>query len=392
MHQTGCVAARLARLFWPTQDATAERGGGAAAFRDRERAMGAEPQRWIACVLAVAWHVAGAQALPPIDTAAVRDDTRPTTREGKDLVAALRSAPTEVDLIDLASLGSSAPVEAGAAATALLNGPPSDIRAMAAASLGYIHYEPAQRDLQRVLADPADANASAFAALALGRLGDRAALPALRRAASGYWYPPVRDYATSAINQIEHPALLAPFHRQEWALGRTLPYDSRCALTDRPMVSHELSIDGGRLYGVDKGEFGGGLFFDDGHGHVSQVGAMNVQAIARLGTDIVAISGLSHLGWVNGAVYKLERGQHGDWHATYWRRLPWAPYGAVAEPGQLRIVLPAADILLATDGTFSMAPCPGTRHGEWRDRVGSLRPASPSLFPKSNSLLLAGEP
>jgi hypothetical protein len=355
--------------------------------------MGAKPQRWIACLLLLAWHVAGAQAaLPPIDTAAVRDDTRPTTREGKDLVAALHGAPTEGDLFDLASLGPSAPSAAGDAAIALLDSPRPDIRAIAAASLGYVRYPPAQQALQRVLADPADAYASAFAALALGRLGDRAALPALRRAASGYWYPPVRDYAAAAINQIEHPAPLTPFHRQEWALGRTLPYDSRCALTDRPMVLPELSIDGGRLYGIDKGEFGGGLYFDDGQGHVSQLGDMNVQAIARLGTDIIAISGLSHLGWVNGAVYKLERGQHGDWHATYWRRLPWAPYGAVAEPGQLRIVLPAADILLATDGSFSMAPCPGTRHGEWRDRVGSLRPASPSLFPKSNPLLLAGEP
>lgn len=353
--------------------------------------MGLKPQRWIACVLVLAWHVAGAQALPPIDTAAVRDDTRLTTREGKDLVAALRGEPTEADLFNLASLGPSAPAAAGEAAIALLDSPQPGVRAMAAASLGYVHYQPAQQALQRVLADSADVYASAFAALALGRLGDRAALPALRQAAGGYWYPPVRDYATAAINQIEHPAPLAPFNRQEWALGRTLPYDSRCALTVRPMVSPELSIDGGRLYGVDKGEFGGGLFFDDSHGHVSQIGDMNVQAIARLGTDIVAISGLSHLGWVNGAVYKLERGQHGDWHATYWRRLPWAPYGAVAEPGQLRIVLPAADILLATDGSFSMAPCPGTRHVYWRDRVGSLEPVTPSPLPNSHPLL-AGEP
>jgi hypothetical protein len=328
------------------------------------------PQRWIACLLVVAWRVAGAQTLPPIDTTAVPDDTRPTTRDVKDLAAALRTEPTEADLFDLASLGSSAPVEAGDAAMALLASPQPGIRAMAAASLGYVRYQPAQQALQRVLADPADVYASAFAALALGRLGDRAALPGLRRAASSYWYPPVRDYATAAIEQIEHPAPLIPFHRQEWGLGRTLPYASHCAVTLRPMVSPDLSIDGGRLYGVDKGEFGGGLFFDDGHGHVSQVGDMNVQAIARLGTDIVAVSGLSHLGWVNGAVYKLSRDEHGDWHATYWRRLPWAPYGAVAESGQLRIVLPAADILLTTDGSFSMAPCPNTTHGIWRDRAG----------------------
>lgn len=308
----------------------------------------------------VASSIASAQA--PIDTLGASAPPRDVAT----VVAHLRGPSTDPiddyrsELVELAAMGPGAGPEAGETVAALLSSHGPYIRAMAAAALGFMRYAPARTRLQEALADETDAATSAYAAMSLGRLGDRAALPGLREAARSYWYPPVRKAASEAINQIETHAPLAPFERMDWLFPGSLYYATGCPTTERPMVPTTLTVEGGRLYGIDKGEFGGGLFFDDGHGSVQKIGEMNVQGIATLGSQIVAVTGLDHMGWVRGDVYRVERVASGQWRAIQWRHLPYAAYGAVAEPGRLRIVLPGADILLSSDGKFSMATCPDT--------------------------------
>ncbi|UPG90310.1 HEAT repeat domain-containing protein [Luteibacter aegosomaticola] len=328
-----------------------------------------QPLILAACLVSL---TASAQTLPPIDIGGAPEPPVDIA----SLVAHLRSPSTDPiddypsELFELAALGPAAGPEAGETVTALLASPRPYLRAMAAAALGFMQYAPARKRLQEALSDETDAATSAYAAMSLGRLGDRAALPALREAARSYWYPPVRKVASKAIDQIETHAPLAPFVRTDWIFPGSLYYATGCPTTERPMVPTTLTVEGGRLYGIDNGEFGGGLFFDDGHGGVQKIGEMNVQGIATLGSHIVAVTGLAHMGWVRGDVYRVERNASGRWQAIQWRHLPYAPYGAVAEPGRLRIVLPRADILLSGDGKFSMATCPDTHHGEWRQRVG----------------------
>jgi hypothetical protein len=81
-------------------------------------------------------------------------------------------------------------------------------------------------------------------------------------------------------------------------------------------------------------------------------------AVARLGSRIVALGGLRHLLKNRGDAYEVTRDKAGRWWARPWRVLPGAPLGSSLQPdGRWLIHTTGPSVLLAADGTLSMAGC-----------------------------------
>jgi hypothetical protein len=113
--------------------------------------------------------------------------------------------------------------------------------------------------------------------------------------------------------------------------------------TDLAGRRHVLPVDGGFLVGFDAGEFGGGpwWFAPDGVRHrkltlrtsdsLKDWVAENVHAFVRLGSDVIAFEGLTHLGSNSGRAVRLRRGADGEWHASLFAELKACPHAVVEE-------------------------------------------------------------
>ena len=120
-----------------------------------------------------------------------------------------------------------------------------------------------------------------------------------------------------------------------------------------------LQVTDGWLLGRDHGEFGGELVFVDHAGHATPLVDDNIDGVARLGSRIVAVGGLAHLGGNRGLAYEVARDAKGRWSAHPWRVLPGAPWGAALQSdGSWMIDTNSGTILLAPDGGLRMATCP----------------------------------
>ncbi len=108
-------------------------------------------------------------------------------------------------LREIATAGKAANA-AGPALMRLLANKDWENRVGAVRALGYVGYTGSADALLRLLDDPADVRLNWAAADALGRLGIAHAEPALRRIASGHWFPPVREAATLALDRIAREA------------------------------------------------------------------------------------------------------------------------------------------------------------------------------------------
>lgn len=125
-----------------------------------------------------------------------------SSHSGRIFGELLRQQPSLLLLRDVAEVGRAA-VDAGPAVVELLSHPDSDTRLGAALALGFIEYGDAVPNLESMLDDGKDVRVNWAAAESLGRIGDEAALDALRVVQNGHWYPPVRAAAGNAIARIE---------------------------------------------------------------------------------------------------------------------------------------------------------------------------------------------
>ena len=76
---------------------------------------------------------------------------------------------------------------------------------------------------------------------------------------------------------------------------------------------HIESYENGWLVGSDAGEWGGKLFwFSEDASQKTELLNDNVRGIARVGNNVVILSGLAHLGTDEGKIYRLVHGENGS--------------------------------------------------------------------------------
>lgn len=120
-----------------------------------------------------------------------------------------------------------------------------------------------------------------------------------------------------------------------------------------------MKVDSGWLVGSSRGEFGGELMHISSSGEASKVLEANIEGIHFLGSKIVAITGLAHMGFNRGRVYRLDAENGGAWKASVWVVLPGASRSSwIVETGELLInTHGGGSILLSEEGRMRMAPC-----------------------------------
>jgi hypothetical protein len=141
------------------------------------------------------------------------------------------------------------------------------------------------------------------------------------------------------------------------ALFATLEYDA--PFRDGPRTpDFAVKVSDGWLAGTDVGEWGGEMIHIADDGSKAYLIDENVEGIHSFGSDFVAVTGLAHLTFNRGAVYRVSQDANGDWSATVWRRLPGAPISSsVVESGELRIDTCSGSLVISQDGSMRMAPC-----------------------------------
>jgi len=125
---------------------------------------------------------------------------------------------------------------------------------------------------------------------------------------------------------------------QETASAADLPVSSGTHLLkqDRSLVA--LKVPGGFLAGTDHGEFGGRLVFVDDRGIPTDLLRDNIEIILKAGDGYIAAGGVSHLGIIEGKMYKVHRSEAGVWTSAHWKDLPANPSkGWIAADGSLYV-------------------------------------------------------
>lgn len=271
--------------------------------------------------------------------------------------------PGEGDLYRL-SVAGPAGYDAGPSVMRLMDSDDWHLRSTAAFVLGSIAYLPAEQRLLQALENPADPLLNRKAAEALGHLGDTATLDALRRVSAAHWRTSVRVAATQAIRHIRDrspyptPDLLDLLDDDDVGDGLSRCTDDLFIYSRDRSDEQALDVPGGRLIGIDQGEWGGNLRFETPGRVIQPVLATNIFTLTTLGGRTIAVTGLLHMAIAQGAIYDISRDATGMWHATPWRGMDGPPlWTAMAKDGKLHIGLPTYTLLLSPDGTMEQGTC-----------------------------------
>ena len=300
-------------------------------------------------------------------------------------------------LRDLSAMGKNA-ATAGPALLPWLNDDDWELRVGIARTLGFIGFSGAADALARCLANEDDWRLVWVSAQSLGRLQSKSALPALQQTARNHWYPPVREEARKAIRAIElGEAYTSRWHVQNFpfeffdyesvrmkqprgqsgystgpTLVRELDQLDEVALAKvRYKVEGDnsnnetssrstnpncgLKLEHGLLLGVDQGEWGGELVFQGEHSPTRRLLGENTHAIHRLGSRIIALTGLCHITTNRGMVYRIIQTSNGQWQAVAWKSLPGAPRrSGRMKDGRLFVACCGADIFLNSEGKLAV--------------------------------------
>lgn len=329
------------------------------------------------------------------------------------LPALLLALPSDPDyyLYDIESLGRNG-YKAGPAVLTYLSGANWKLRVSAARTLGHIFYSPASLELANALYNEDDWRLVHTAIEALARLGSTDSLGPLKRISVAHWYPPVRKLADSAYEHIKYGVALelgkwpdeqlpcqafggGQLHEPDGtklyapadeAHLKKLTYDSEIysfgaaegtqpddqgiiEVTLDNMVTHTteirqapdlaLKVLDGWLVGASRGEWGGELV------HISEAGDStylydgNIEDIFRVGDQLVAVSGLAHMGLNYGMLVRIDEATPGKHVAVPWKRLPAAPISSwLLENGELLInTRRHGGVVANSSGSLRMAPC-----------------------------------
>jgi hypothetical protein len=267
-----------------------------------------------------------------------------------------------------------------------------DVRAAAARAIGYVGFEDATDALIPLLHHKEDWRLVYSAAESLGRLRATKALPALAAVSKEYWYPPAREAAKRAMASIRDSVVPASrsdetanydddfFERgktdSDWITekeARSLRFP--VAVTPDDLVSIPVRMGGGRdeekmrgvkaddgyLVGSDRGEWGGEIAYVNRAGKARILTPLNTEAIYRTKAGIVAVTGLAHMTFNSGCLFRISKTAEGEWSASKWRVLPGAPrVSRLLKDGNLFISCHGGMVLISTDGRMR-----SVTHQEW---------------------------
>ena len=274
-------------------------------------------------------------------------------------------------------------VSAGSFVAAIAGSEDWEARLAATRTIGRISYSDASDALLKLLKSPDDWRLVYGAAESLGMLKHNEAVSPLAEVSKAHWYPPVREVARHAIETIQNDGAnqeeerLAPGERGFPDLER-IGRDMETVLeeeaekvrfavlppapdlpvkikADATAVQTEqrraVAVDGGYLVARDYGEFGGDISFVDADGNSHVVVEENTHEIYKMPSGIFAVSGLAHMGYNSGFIYKIEKAGEQRWTGTKWRALPGAPrFSRVLKDGRLFVSCFDGIVLVTTDG------------------------------------------
>jgi len=114
-----------------------------------------------------------------------------------------------------------------------------------------------------------------------------------------------------------------------------------------------VAVAGGFLVPSDRGEWGGETAFVNSVGNSHSVISCNTESLHVTPNGILAVTGLSHLGWNNGALFKLRSPRKGQWTAVKWRVLPGAPmFSRMLTSGDLFVSCVGGMVTVSPDGSM----------------------------------------
>lgn len=309
----------------------------------------------------------------------------------------LASEPSVLLLRDISAVGP--PLHAiGPTLVSLLSHEDWEIRVNAIRALGYVRYD-ATNELVPYLESVEDWRRAWAAAQSLGRIGNRSVVPALERTAEMHWYGPVREEAEKAIRVIrgqDEYEILDPHDnfafryfseltrasqavnsncQFEYSRRRNEPEDQKLyaehAKSDLEALAYPVPIDperrpvqytpvaalkvsNGWLLAGDRGEWGGETVFRDAMGNLEFLLRENTADVYAFSDAFVSVTGLAHLGFNYGRLYRLSRSPNGAWHVSPWRQLPGAPYSSwILETGELFVKsFGGTHVIVGRDGSL----------------------------------------
>lgn len=330
------------------------------------------------------------------------------------LSEALDSAPSSIQLRDVAELGAAAAYAEPSVIRVLAN-PDPELQTAAARALGFMGSRAAVQPLIMAMEKQGFPVLNAVAAESLGRLGEVDASSALRRLGARHWHPRVRQAAQQALAHVEsgdpyvagwdagnfaieffefhqprtqtpnceRPAIarrpesaslkrdvdnhaawlsqqaysLALFEADEEASDAAPPSADHLIEAHMPHVA--LRVAGGWLLGADRGEWGGELVYASDDGRKQRVLDGNIEDVYSLGGQLIALGGIAHMLSNEGVVYRLRESVRGEWTAEPWLQLPGAPFSSwPVDTGEILVnTHGGGTILIAADGRMRMAPC-----------------------------------
>lgn len=330
------------------------------------------------------------------------------------LSEALDSAPSIIQLREIAALGPAAAYAEPSVIRVLAN-PDPELQTAAARALGFMGSDAAVQPLITALQKRGFPVLNAVAAESLGRLGIADASSALEQISARHWHPRVRQAAEQALAHLgsgepdvaDRDASNFAFDFFEFHQPRTrMPICEQPAIARRPesasikrdsdthaaWLSQQayslamfepdgadaesapgradylmgpntpqvaLRVGAGWLLGADRGEWGGELVYAADDGRKQRVLDGNIEDVYNLGGQVIALGGLAHMMFNEGTVHRLRQSAAGEWTAEPWLQLPGAPESSwPVETGEILVdTYGGGTVLIAADGGMRMAPC-----------------------------------
>jgi hypothetical protein len=118
-----------------------------------------------------------------------------------------------------------------------------------------------------------------------------------------------------------------------------------------------LRMDGSFVVGADGGEFGGELVWLHGRSRPVRLLSENVKALHRVGSTVVAVTGLAHMSIAEGMLYRVQPDAGGQLAAVPWKRLPGAPRrSGLLDDGSLFVDCTDGAVVVRSDGAMHRFP------------------------------------
>jgi len=148
--------------------------------------------------------------------------------------------------------------------------------------------------------------------------GGQSAVTSPAAVPSGWVSIPAPQPETEAAN-------CANWARDAWNV--TLSPDSSALLIQpaRYEYADTVRVDGGTLTSVNRGEFGGEVYWEPTSGPRQRIAQMNLVAFVPTATKLLGLAGLAHMSMNEGRLVTFERAAGGSWSVTSLTDLGAAP-------------------------------------------------------------------